>query len=62
MGGRAFIIGTIFIPLTFITGIYGMNFDFMPELNHPFGYFGALGAMLLIAIIMLFYFRQKKWL
>ncbi|MFH1393325.1 MAG: magnesium/cobalt transporter CorA [Candidatus Micrarchaeota archaeon] len=56
------IIGTIFIPLTFITGIYGMNFDYMPELEHPFGYFGTVGLMILVAGIMLLFFRRKKWL
>jgi magnesium transporter len=56
------IIGTIFIPLTFITGIYGMNFRYMPEIDHPFGYFTVLGVMLISAILMLIYFRKKKWL
>ncbi|MEW6723239.1 MAG: magnesium/cobalt transporter CorA [Candidatus Micrarchaeota archaeon] len=56
------VVGTVFLPLTFITGIYGMNFDFMPELSHPLGYFGALGAMALVALVMLFYFRKKKWI
>lgn len=56
------IIGTIFIPLTFITGLYGMNFKFMPELNWKFGYFGSLGIMIIIAIGMLIYFRKKKWI
>ncbi len=56
------IIGTIFIPLTFITGIYGMNFEHMPELEHPLGYFTILGGMLVLAILMLIYFRKKKWI
>jgi len=56
------IIGTIFIPLTFITGLYGMNFRYMPELEHPVGYFAVLGGMLILAILMLIYFRKKKWL
>ncbi len=56
------IIGTIFIPLTFITGLYGMNFRFMPELEHPIGYPAVLALMLILSIIMLFYFRRKKWL
>ncbi len=56
------IIGTIFIPLTFITGLYGMNFRFMPELEHPFGYPVALGLMALVAVLMLIYFRKKQWL
>lgn len=56
------IIATIFIPLSFIAGIYGMNFDFMPELEWKFGYFGALGLMLAVGVGMLFYFRRKRWL
>ena len=56
------IIATIFIPLTFIAGIYGMNFSFMPELGWRFGYFGALGVMALIFVGMLVYFNRKKWL
>jgi len=56
------IIGTVFIPLTFITGLYGMNFEYMPELAHPLGYFLALGAMLVLALLMLLYFRRKGWL
>lgn len=56
------IIATIFIPLTFIAGIYGMNFEFMPELKWPFGYFAVLGIMVVVALIMVLYFRKKKWL
>lgn len=56
------IISTIFIPLTFITGIYGMNFDFMPELRHEFGYFGVLIFMTFVAFSMFLYFRNKKWI
>lgn len=56
------IIATIFIPLTFIAGLYGMNFDNMPELHWKFGYFIILGAMLIVFIIMLLYFKRKKWL
>jgi magnesium transporter len=56
------IIATIFIPLTFIAGIYGMNFEFMPELKWPWGYFAALGVMVFIAICMIIYFKIKKWL
>jgi len=50
------------MPLTLITGIYGMNFDNMPELRSPFGYFGVLGVMALIAVGMVSYFLKKKWL
>jgi len=56
------IIATIFIPLTFIAGVYGMNFDYMPELKWHWGYFAVWLVMIVIAIIMLFYFRKKKWL
>lgn len=55
------IFAAIFIPLTFIAGIYGMNFQFMPELHWKYGYFGVLGFMLIVAVSLLFYFRKKKW-
>lgn len=62
------IIATIFIPLTFVAGIYGMNFDpeaspyNMPELNWYWGYPASLGVMIVIAIIMVIYFRRKHWI
>jgi magnesium transporter len=56
------IIATIFIPLTLIAGIYGMNFKHMPELEQPWGYPVVWGVMLATAIVMLIYFRRKKWL
>lgn len=56
------IMGTIFIPLTFITSLYGMNFEFMPELKARYGYFVILAVMALVAVFMLFYFRKKKWI
>ena len=62
------IFAVIFIPLTFIAGIYGMNFDpgrsplNMPELSWYYGYPFALGLMAVVGIAMLFYFRRKKWL
>jgi len=56
------IISTIFIPLTFVVGIYGMNFDHMPELHWRFGYFAVMGGMTVIAILMLLWFRRKRWL
>jgi magnesium transporter len=56
------IIATIFIPLTFIAGVYGMNFHFMPELKWPFGYFATLGVMLVVALFMVLYFKRKKWI
>ena len=55
------IISTLFIPLTFITGLYGMNFDNMPELHWPAGYFIVLGIMGIILILMALYFKRKKW-
>jgi len=56
------IFASIFIPLTFVAGVYGMNFAFMPELQWRWGYFVVLGLMLIIGITMLMYFRRKKWL
>jgi len=56
------IISTIFIPLTFIVGVYGMNFDHMPELHDPNGYFYIMGFMAVIATIMLIWFRRRRWL
>jgi len=56
------IIATIFIPLTFIAGIYGMNFKNMPELNSDYGYYYLIGAMFILFIFMLIYFRRKRWL
>lgn len=56
------IVATIFIPLTFIAGVYGMNFAHMPELHWPFGYPLILGVMGGVAMGMLIYFKRKKWL
>ena len=56
------IFAAIFIPLTFVAGIYGMNFEFMPELRWHFGYFGVLIGMASVAGGMLVYFRRKRWL
>jgi len=56
------IIATIFIPLTFIAGIYGMNFDNIPELHHKYGYFILWGIMILIFVGLLYYFKRRKWL
>jgi len=55
------IIATIFIPLTFLAGIYGMNFAYMPELQWKWGYFAVLGVMLGVFVGMLIYFKRKKW-
>jgi len=56
------IIATIFIPLTFIAGIYGMNFKYMPELDIRWAYPAVLGAMAMIGLVMVAYFRRKNWL
>lgn len=56
------IIATIFIPLTFIAGIYGMNFEVMPELKWKWGYFTVWSIMIFIFFAMMFYFKRKKWL
>ncbi len=56
------IISTIFIPLSFVAGVYGMNFENMPELRWHYGYFYVLGGMAAATVGMLFYFRWKKWL
>lgn len=56
------IIATIFIPLTFIAGIYGMNFKFMPELEWNWGYFAVWIVMVAVAVLMVVFFRRKKWL
>jgi magnesium transporter len=55
------VISTIFMPLTFIAGVYGMNFDFMPELGWEYGYFVILGVMLIIGVLMVFWFKRKGW-
>jgi len=56
------IMASIFIPLTFMAGIYGMNFEHMPELHSSWGYPILLAAMLMIAVGMLIFFRRKGWL
>lgn len=56
------IIATIFIPLTFIAGIYGMNFEYMPELGWHWGYFMVWFIIIIVTISMIFYFRRKGWL
>ncbi len=56
------IIATIFMPLTFLAGVYGMNFKYMPELELHWGYYGVLGIMAAVAILMLVYFKKKRWL
>jgi magnesium transporter len=56
------IIGTIFIPLTFIAGVYGMNFEYMPGLKWHWGYFTVLAVMGVASMVLLAYFKRKKWL
>jgi magnesium transporter len=56
------IIATIFIPLTFIAGIYGMNFEHMPELKWRYSYAVVWVVMLSVGVLMVFYFRKKRWL
>jgi magnesium transporter len=56
------IIATIFMPLTFIAGIYGMNFQNMPELSWKYGYYLSLVLMAVIGLLMLLFFKRKKWL
>ncbi len=56
------IISTIFIPVTFIAGVYGMNFEYMPELHSPYGYAITWAVMLSIMIVLIVYFKRKKWM
>lgn len=56
------IITTIFVPVTFVAGVYGMNFDFMPELKSPHGYWITWGVMLAMMLSLVVYFRRKKWM
>ena len=56
------VIATIVLPLTLIAGIYGMNFDIMPELHSPFGYYYSLGLMAAVGGGMIAYFKWKKWI
>ena len=55
------IVGGIFIPLTFVAGIYGMNFQHMPELSWPYGYFAVLGLMAAMALGLIAFFKHKGW-
>ena len=56
------VMSSVFIPVTFIAGVYGMNFDFMPELKSPYGYAAVWLVMLSVMGGLLFYFRRKKWI
>jgi magnesium transporter len=55
------LISTIFLPLTFITGLFGMNFSVIPWSSHPFGFYGTVFVTLIAGIGMYLYFRFKKW-
>jgi magnesium transporter len=56
------IITAIFVPLSFIAGLYGMNFEYIPELSQHYGYFFVLGVMALVVVLLLAIFRRKQWL
>ena len=55
------IISAVFIPLTFIVGVYGMNFENMPELKTQNGYFVVMGVMVLLVIALIIYFKKRRW-
>lgn len=56
------IMSSIFIPITFIAGVYGMNFEYMPELKSPIGYFLVWGVMISVALGLVVYFKRKRWM
>jgi len=56
------VVSAIFLPLTLVAGIFGMNFQYMPELGYRYGYFVALGGMLALAVVLLIIFRIKRWI
>jgi magnesium transporter len=56
------VVATIFIPLTFLVGVYGMNFDHLPELHYRYSYPVLWSVMILMTVGMLLYFRKKRWL
>ena len=56
------LVSTIFIPITFIAGIYGMNFKYMPELDQPYGYYSIWGIIVITVASFLFFFKKKGWL
>jgi magnesium transporter len=55
------VITVIFVPLTFIAGIYGMNFEYIPELSVRWGYFAVMGLMFALATGLLVFFKTKRW-
>lgn len=54
-------VSVIFMPLTFIVGVYGMNFDYMPELQYKNGYFAVWAVMFLLVLLMIYFFKKKRW-
>jgi magnesium transporter len=56
------VFSVVFIPLTFIAGVYGTNFEFLPELHHPYAYYIFWGAEILLGLAMLLYFKSRDWL
>ena len=55
------LVSVVFIPLTFLVGVYGMNFDYMPELKWNEGYFALWGVMVTLTVAIVVYFKSKKW-
>ena len=55
------VLSAVFLPLTLVAGIYGMNFEFMPELGYRYAYFLALGAMVALAVGLIYFFRSRGW-
>jgi magnesium transporter len=56
------LVSTIFIPLTFIAGIYGMNFENMPELKWKYGYFLIWGIIIILTFSLIIFFKKKGWI
>ena len=56
------IFSAVFIPLTFIAGIYGTNFEYLPELHYRYAYFIFWGVLVVVALVMLKFFKRRKWL
>ena len=56
------VISTIFIPLTFLAGVYGMNFEHMPELKWKEGYYIVWGVMVAIGVLLIVYFKRRRWI
>ena len=59
--GKITILSAIFMPMTFLAGVWGMNFNNMPELNRPFGYAWALGTMAILGLLMYLFFKRNSW-